>query len=122
LVGGKEVIIGILKEIKTEENRVSMTPAGVEVMVQHGHAGLVERRAGIGSGFEDDAYVKAGAEAVGTPEEIFGRAEMLMHVKEPLPPEYDLTIEGQGLRTLPLLWMRTILCGYETDFSYQSLA
>ena len=89
------MIVGILKEIKAEENRVSMTPAGVEVMVQHGHAILVEKRAGIGSGFEDEAYVKAGAEVVSTGEEIFRRSDMVMHVKEPLPPEYDLIREDQ---------------------------
>lgn len=89
------MILGILKEIKAEENRVSMTPAGVEVMTQHGHAVLVEKQAGIGSGFEDEAYAKAGAEMVGTPEEVFRRSEMVMHVKEPLPPEYDLIREDQ---------------------------
>jgi alanine dehydrogenase len=89
------MIIGILKEIKTEENRVSMTPAGVEVMKQHGHEVLVEKSAGIGSGFDDSAYIKAGAQIVKTPREIFGRAEMVMHVKEPMPPEYELIRKNQ---------------------------
>jgi alanine dehydrogenase len=89
------MIVGVLKEIKAEENRVSMTPAGAEVMVQHGHVILVEKQAGIGSGFEDDAYAKAGAEVVGTAEEIFRRSDMVMHVKEPLPPEYGLIREDQ---------------------------
>lgn len=93
------MIVGILKEIKSEENRVSMTPAGVEVMRQHGHAMLVERSAGVGSGFMDDAYAAAGAEIVETPEDIYRRADMVMHVKEPLPPEYDLIREGQILFT-----------------------
>ena len=84
------MIVGILKEIKSEENRVSMTPAGVEVMKHAGHEVLVEKYAGLGSGFEDAAYAQAGAEIVGTPKEIFSRSEMVMHVKEPLPPEYDL--------------------------------
>ncbi|MGD8649303.1 MAG: alanine dehydrogenase, partial [Desulfobacterales bacterium] len=89
------MIIGILKEIKTEENRVSMTPAGVEVMVQNGHTLLIEKDAGKGSGFEDEEYKNAGAELVATAQEIFERAEMVMHVKEPLPAEYDLIREDQ---------------------------
>jgi alanine dehydrogenase len=89
------MIVGILKEIKAEENRVSMTPAGVEVMKQRGHAVLVEAAAGKGSGFEDSAYAAAGAEIVGTPGEIFKRAEMVMHVKEPLPSEYKMIREDQ---------------------------
>ncbi len=89
------MIVGILKEIKSEENRVAMTPAGVEVMLQNGHTLLVEKKAGEGSGFEDEAYANAGAELVSTPAEIFQRAEMVMHVKEPLAPEYDLIREDQ---------------------------
>jgi alanine dehydrogenase len=89
------MIVGILKEIKAEENRVSMTPAGVEVMIQNGHTLLVEKHAGAGSGFEDAVYQKAGAEIVETPAEIFRRSEMVMHVKEPLPSEYDLIQEDQ---------------------------
>ncbi|MGA9478828.1 MAG: alanine dehydrogenase, partial [Desulfobacterales bacterium] len=87
--------VGILKEIKTEENRVCMTPAGVEVMIANGHKLLVEKGAGSGSGFEDAAYIKAGAEMVATAREIFERSDMVMHVKEPLPAEYDLIREGQ---------------------------
>jgi len=90
-----KMIVGILKEIKAEENRVSMTPAGVEVIKQNGHSILVEKAAGSGSGFDDDAYKKAGAEIVESPKEIFQRADMVMHVKEPLSPEYDLIREGQ---------------------------
>jgi len=89
------MIVGILKEIKSEENRVSMTPAGVEIMKQNGHTVLVEKNAGIGSGFEDPVYAEHGAEIVDTPKEIFDRADMVMHVKEPLPPEYDLIRENQ---------------------------
>jgi alanine dehydrogenase len=89
------MIVGILKEIKSEENRVSMTPAGVEVMKQNGHTVLVEKNAGIGSGFADAEYVEHGAEIVDTPKEIFDRADMVMHVKEPLASEYDLIREGQ---------------------------
>jgi alanine dehydrogenase len=90
-----KMIVGILKEIKAEENRVSMTPAGVEVIKQNGHVVLVEKAAGGGSGFHDAAYEKAGAEIVENPKEIFQRADMVMHVKEPLPPEYELIREDQ---------------------------
>jgi len=93
------MIVGVLKEIKAEENRISMTPAGVEVMKQNGHTVLVERDAGGGSGFEDASYVKAGAEIIDTPKEIFDRADMVMHVKEPLPPEYDLITKDQIIFT-----------------------
>ena len=89
------MIVGILKEIKTEENRVCMTPAGVEVMIQNGHEVLVETNAGAGSGFTDEAYANAGAKMIDTAKEIFATADMVMHVKEPLPPEYDLIREGQ---------------------------
>ncbi len=89
------MIIGILKEIKPEENRVAMTPGGVEVMAQNGHTVLVQSTAGINSGFEDYFYSEQGAEIVATPEEIYKRCDMVMHVKEPLPPEYDLIRENQ---------------------------
>jgi len=89
------MIIGILKEIKVAENRVCMTPAGVEVMRENKHDILVESDAGTGSGFDDAAYREAGAEVVATPQEIFRRADMVMHVKEPQPSEYPLIREGQ---------------------------
>jgi alanine dehydrogenase len=90
-----DMIVGILKEIKVEENRVAMTPAGVEVMVQKRHDVLVEKNAGTGSGHSDDAYTLAGAEMVDTPKEIYDRSEMVMHVKEPQPSEYELIRENQ---------------------------
>ncbi len=93
------MIVGVLKEIKAEENRVCMTPAGVEIMVQNGHTVLVEKNAGIGSGFTNKAYEAAGAEIVATPQEIFKRANMVMHVKEPLPAEYDLIRKDQIIFT-----------------------
>ena len=93
----KEVgmIVGILKEIKVEENRVCMTPAGVEVVTHNGHQVLVETCAGVGSGFSDEDYRQAGAEIVTDNEEVFARSEMLMHVKEPQPSEYPLIRPGQ---------------------------
>jgi alanine dehydrogenase len=89
------MIVGILKEIKTEEYRVSMTPAGVEIMKSHGHTMLVEKNAGVGSGFDDKAYIVAGAEIVKTAKEIYDRAGMVMHVKEPQPIEYPLIRKDQ---------------------------
>lgn len=93
------MIVGILREIKTEEYRVSMTPAGVEVMREHGHTVLVEQEAGVGSGLEDHAYVAAGAEMVKSPREIYERSEMVMHVKEPLPSEYGMIRRDQIIFT-----------------------
>ncbi|MBT4266061.1 MAG: alanine dehydrogenase [Deltaproteobacteria bacterium] len=89
------MIVGILKEIKTEENRVSMTPSGVEVLKLNNHTVLVEKGAGIGSGFDDELYSKAGAEIIATAKEIYDRSDMVMHVKEPIEQEYDLIREGQ---------------------------
>jgi alanine dehydrogenase len=93
------MIVGVLKEIKTEENRVCMTPAGVEILRQNGHTVFVEKNAGRGSGFNNKAYSDAGAEIIDTPEEIFKRAKMVMHVKEPLPAEYDLIRKDQIIFT-----------------------
>jgi alanine dehydrogenase len=87
--------VGILMEIKRKENRVAMTPAGVEQMVARGHAVIVETTAGEGSGFSDEAYVKAGAAIADSPQAIYSACEMVMKVKEPLPVEYDLIREGQ---------------------------
>ncbi|MCW7752602.1 alanine dehydrogenase [Desulfobotulus sp. H1] len=89
------MIVGILKEIKHQENRVAMTPAGVEIMVANGHSVLVEKNAGAASGFDDESYAGAGARLVGNPADIFADAEMVMHVKEPQPSEYDLIREDQ---------------------------
>ncbi|MBW2177244.1 MAG: alanine dehydrogenase [Deltaproteobacteria bacterium] len=91
--------IGILKEIKQKENRVSMTPAGVEQMVAHGHSVTVETTAGDGSGFSDEVYVNAGAAIADSPQAVYSSCEMVMKVKEPLPVEYDLIREGQILFT-----------------------
>jgi len=87
--------VGILKEIKLNENRVSMTPSGVDSMVHHGHTVLVEKEAGNGSGFTDAEYMAAGGKIVDTAEEVFAQAEMVMHVKEIMPSEYRLVRPGQ---------------------------
>jgi alanine dehydrogenase len=89
------MIVGILKEIKSSENRVSMTPAGVEVLNQKGQVVLVEINAGLNSGFDNDAYIRAGAEIIEMAAEVYGRSEMVMHVKEPLPSEYALIRKDQ---------------------------
>ena len=89
------MIVGVLKEIKTQENRVCMTPAGVEIMKQHGHDVLVEKSAGVGSGFADADYAAAGATILATPAEVFAKSDMVMHVKEPQPSEYAMVKPGQ---------------------------
>ncbi len=76
--------VGVLKEIKTKESRVAMTPAGVEQMVAHGHTVQVEATAGEGSGFSDAEYTAAGAVISPAAKEIYEKCEMVMKVKEPL--------------------------------------
>ncbi|MBR6712051.1 MAG: alanine dehydrogenase [Selenomonadaceae bacterium] len=93
------MIIGVTKEIKDNENRVGLTPAGADAFVKAGHKVLIEKTAGIGSGFEDDDYKAVGAEVIADKKEIFDAAEMIIKVKEPLEPEYDLFHEGQILFT-----------------------
>ena len=93
------MIIGVLREIKTEEYRVAMTPAGVEVLEHRGHRIVVEQGAGVGSGFSDEAYRRAGAEIAGNGAEVFKRSQMVMHVKEPQPSEYPLIRPGQVVFT-----------------------
>jgi alanine dehydrogenase len=92
---GIVMVVGILKEIKVAENRVCMTPSGVEVMRDNGHDVLVESLAGVRSGFSDSDYQEVGAEIVATAEEVYQRSEMVMHVKEPQPSEYALLRKGQ---------------------------
>jgi alanine dehydrogenase len=89
------MIIGVLKENKAEENRVSLSPGGVEFMRQNGHSVLVEKNAGKASGFEDTLYKKAGAEIVTSTRDIFEKAEMIMRVKEPQASEFKLLRKNQ---------------------------
>ncbi|MDQ1075683.1 MULTISPECIES: alanine dehydrogenase [Microbacterium] len=89
--------VSVPTEIKNNENRVAMTPAGVDSLVHRGHEVLVQTGAGEGSGFSDDQYRAAGAEIVATADETWARAELLVKVKEPIAPEYgflrpDLTL------------------------------
>lgn len=91
--------IGIPKEIKDNENRVALTPAGIAELFHHGHYLLVEQGAGVGSGFGDAEYQATGAELVATHEEVFERAELIVKVKEPIAAEYPLLRAGQLLFT-----------------------
>jgi alanine dehydrogenase len=93
------MIIGVPKEIKNNENRVALTPAGAAEMTKHGHTVYVQSTAGEGSGFSDSQYKEAGAQMLGTIEEVYGIAEMIVKVKEPIEPEYALIKEGQLLFT-----------------------
>jgi len=119
------MIIGVPKEIKASERRVSMTPQGVDALVAHHHRVLVEKGAGEGSGFSDKEYLKAGAVPVDKREEVWAEAEMVVKVKEPLEPEFTLMKPGQVLftylhlaadrdLTLKLLERRVVGIGYET--------
>ncbi|KGX89117.1 alanine dehydrogenase [Pontibacillus litoralis] len=90
--------IGIPKEIKNNENRVAITPAGVTAFIQAGHQVFIEQGAGEGSGFTNEEYVQAGASVVSTAEDAWNQ-EMVMKVKEPLPEEYDYFREGLILFT-----------------------
>ena len=93
------MIIGIPKEIKNNENRVGMTPAGVSELVRHGHKVYVQHTAGNGSGFGDDEYVAAGAEILPDIADVYAIAEMIVKVKEPIAPEYPLIKENQLIFT-----------------------
>ena len=93
------MIIGIPKEIKSNESRVSMTPAGVHELVKHGHTVYVQKTAGEGSGFSDADYEAVGAVMSPTIEDVYAKAEMIIKVKEPIEPEYKLVRKGQLLFT-----------------------
>lgn len=93
------MIIGVPKEIKNNENRVAMTPAGVVAVVQSGQTILIEKNAGTGSGFTDEEYQNAGAEIVENAQDVWERADMVMKVKEPLKSEYGYFREGLVLFT-----------------------
>ncbi len=93
------MLVGVPKEIKPQENRVGLIPAGVRQLVSNGHRVLVEQSAGSGSGIPDDEYIAAGAEMVPTAEEVWSRAEMIWKVKEPIAPEYSRLRDGQILYT-----------------------
>ncbi len=91
--------VGVPTETKPDEYRVAITAAGVREMVEHGHEVLIQAGAGKGSAIEDDAYVTQGAKIVPDAAAVFSEAEMVMKVKEPLPPEVEMLREGQLLFT-----------------------
>ena len=119
------MIIGVPKEIKVGERRVAVTPQGVDALVAHHHRILIEKDAGEGSGFSDQEYEKAGATLVARSEDIWGEADMIVKVKEPLDPEFSLMKRNQVLftylhlaadreLTVKLMKQRIIGIGYET--------
>ncbi|GAB7388746.1 alanine dehydrogenase [Bacillaceae bacterium] len=93
------MIIGVPKEIKSHENRVAMTPAGVKALVDAGHRVVVETAAGLGSGFSDESYRAAGAQIASRGQEVWEAADMIVKVKEPLPEEYKYFRENLTLFT-----------------------
>ena len=99
LKGVNNMKIGCPKEIKAQEGRVGLTPAGVDALVRAGHTVYMEHNAGANSGFTDEEYVSVGAQILAKAEEVYAAADMIIKVKEPLEPEYDLLKEGQILFT-----------------------
>ena len=89
------MIIGTPKEIKTNENRIALTPAGVNELTKRGHTVNIQKGGGVGSGFSDEEYVSAGANILDTIEEVYASADMIVKVKEPIEPEYSLIKEDQ---------------------------
>jgi len=93
------MIVGVPKEIKNKENRVSMVVAGVRALTQAGHKVLVQAGAGLGAGITDQEYATAGATILDSAKDVFAKSEMIVKVKEPLPEEYEMLREGQILYT-----------------------
>src|SRR5688500_16141392 len=93
------MIIGVPKEIKTNEKRVALVTGGADALKQAGHTVLIEKNAGAGSGFEDDTYTRFGAQIADTAAEVWKRADMIMKVKEPISPEWPHMREDQVIFT-----------------------
>ncbi len=119
------MIIGVPKEIKNNENRVGMTPSGVQEMTRHGHVVYVQASAGVNSGFSDEAYTAAGAKILPTIEEVYAVADMIVKVKEPIASEYGLVRSGQLVFTYfhfassepltkAMIESGAVCCAYET--------
>ena len=119
------MIIGVPKEIKNNENRVGMTPSGVQEMTRHGHVVYVQASAGVNSGFGDEAYTAAGAKILPTIEEVYAAADMIVKVKEPIASEYGLVRSGQLVFTYfhfassepltkAMIESGAVCCAYET--------
>jgi len=119
------MIIGVPKEIKNNENRVALTPAGAMELVRRGHKVYVQSTAGVNSGFKDEDYVAQGAEILPTIEDVYAIAEMIVKVKEPIEPEYKLVRKGQLVftyfhfassepLTCAMIDSGAVCCAYET--------
>ena len=119
------MIIGVPKEIKNNENRVALTPAGAMELIRRGHEVYVQSTAGENSGFKDEDYVKQGAKILPTIEDVYAIAEMIVKVKEPIAPEYKLVRKGQLVFTYfhfassepltkAMIESGAICCAYET--------
>ena len=93
------MIVGVPKETKSDEYRVSMLPAGVEVLVEDGHKVLIQRGAGANSGYEDQQYRAVGGEIIDDAEDVWQKSEMIVKVKEPMAQELDLMVAGQTIFT-----------------------
>ncbi|MDQ0285805.1 alanine dehydrogenase [Desulfofundulus luciae] len=120
------MIVGVPREIKDNENRVGITPSGVETLVKAGHQVVIEAGAGLGSGITDEEYVAAGARMLPTKADVYEQADMIMKVKEPLPEEYDLFKEGQLLFTYLHLapepeLTRALLAKKVTGIAYETI-
>ena len=115
-------VVGVPKEIKDMEGRVSMQPDGVAELVHHGHEVVVQSGAGAGAGFTDEEYAEGGARLVDGPEEIFASADLIVKVKEPVPEEYDRFREGQQLFTYLHLAADKGLTEFLMDRKIQSIA
>jgi len=121
------MIVGVPKEIKTQEYRVSMVPAGVRTLTDRGHKVLVEKGAGEGSGIPDGEYSEAGAEIVNKPQELYFRSDMIVKVKEPTEAEYEFLQEEQTLFTYLHLapqrqFTKALLKKKITAFAYETVS
>lgn len=119
------MIIGVPKEIKEQEDRVALTPAGVDALIRSGHKVLIQKDAGLGAGFSNESYVELGAEIIEEAAKVWEEAEMIIKVKEPLPSEYDyfrkdlilftyLHLANEPELTKALVDAGTIALAYET--------
>ncbi len=93
------MIVGIPKEIKNNEYRVSLLPVGVELLRKNGHAVVIEKDAGAGSGIPDEKYAACGAKIIASAKDVYSQADLIVKIKEPLPDEYPLLKEGQTVFT-----------------------
>lgn len=98
-LGGARMIIGVPSEIKIQEYRVGLVPAGAQKLVDRGHTVLVQKGAGLGSGLSDEDYLRRGARIIDSADEVWRESEMIVKVKEPIAPEYDRFQDGQTIYT-----------------------